>query len=179
MKHFIWKAAIFFTTLLVIQLTAQEFKVPQNYSLVKKEDYKPYEKDVLAGIEFLENSPFDKNPEKRKEINTFLLKWMMGCPYVKIDLHSYVLEYAQKNKDFIMTFLGGWTRYAIEHSKDVNKFSGNLEGLRSIIKVYQNGKGIKEDKKVEKLVKLEKDSKLEEWLRKKLDETSKEEKKGK
>ena len=130
-------------------------------------------------IEFLENTPFDENSEKRKEAIKFLMKWMMGSPYVKIQLHSYVMEYAEKNNDFIMTFLGGWTRYAIKHPKDVNEFTGNLEGLRSIIKVYNNDKGIKKDKKVEKLVKLDKDSKLEEWLRKKLDEISKEEKKGK
>ena len=150
-------------------LNAQEFEVPKNYKLEKKEDYKPYENDVLAAIEYLETSPFDKNIEKRKEVNAFLLKWMTGVPYVKIEMNSYVLELTKKNKDFLMIFLGGWTRYALQNPEGNNKFDGNLAGIQNIINVYTTADGIKKDKKVEKLIKLQKKGELEKWLKETLE----------
>lgn len=160
-----------FNMVVVFSLLSQEFEVPKDYKLEKKEDYKPYEDDVVACIEYLESTPFDKNTKTRAEASAFLLKWITGCPYIKINLNSYVMEYTQKNKDFLMTFLGGWTKYAIENPEEVNDFMGNMAGIKSIIKVYKRGKGIKKDKNVEKLVKMENDGELESWLKSKLDES--------
>ena len=149
-------------------LLGQDFEVPKNYKLEKKEDYKPYEKDVLACIEYLETSSFDPDNEVRLQANAFLLKWITGCPYISINLHGYVMDYTQENKDFLLIFLGGWTKYAIEHPDDVDDFSGNLAGIKSIIKVYKLDHEIEEDDNVEELIKLENDGKLESWLKEKL-----------
>ena len=66
--------------------------------------------------------------------------------------------------------MGAWTRYAIENPEDQDSFNGNFAGLKSIIKVYTNNKdsGIKKDKNVEKLLKLETDDDLKAWLTKNL-----------
>lgn len=152
----------------IAQLTAgQSFQVPQNYSLVKKADYAKYEKDVIACVNWLENTPVNQQAEKRKEANRFLLMWVTGSPNVDIALSQKITSFS-KNPDLVMIFLGGWTQFDLEHpdqSKD--EVAGNLAGIRSVIKVYQAnlGKGIMKDKDVQKMIKLEKKGKLEEWVR--------------
>ena len=45
-----------FTLVFSTNALSQEYQVPKNYKLEKKDDYKPYEKDILATIEFLETN---------------------------------------------------------------------------------------------------------------------------
>ncbi len=61
--------------------------------------------------------------------------------------------------------MGGWTKYAIENPNDKDLFNGHMAGLKSVIKVYKMGKGVKKDKNVENLCKLYEDKKLEEWVK--------------
>lgn len=44
----------------------------------------------------------------------------------------------------------------------------NLLGIKSAIKVYKMGNGLKKDKEMEKLLKLDEDSGLESWIAEKL-----------
>ena len=155
----------------ITQLAAgQTFRVPQNYSLVKKTDYAKYEKDVIACVDWLENTPVNKQREKRKEASRFLFMWVSGSPNVEITLSQKIPGFT-KNPDLVMIFLGGWTRFDLEHpdqSKD--EVAGNLAGIKNVIKVYQEnlGKGIRKDRDVQKMIKLEKKGKLEEWVRKRV-----------
>ena len=159
-----------FTLVFSTNALSQEYQVPKNYKLEKKDDYKPYEKDILATIEFLETSSFDSDNKLRTEANAFFLKWITGCPYIKINIRGYVMNYTKENKGFLFTFLGGWVKFAIEHPDSVNDFNGNLAGLKSIIKVYELENDIEDDDNVEDLIKLKNEGKLESWLEEKLKE---------
>ena len=156
----------------ISQLAAgQSFQVPQNYSLVKKTDYAKYEKDVIACVNWLETTPVNQQREKRKEANRFLLMWVTGSPDVDITLSRKIPGFS-KNPDLMMIFLGAWTKFDLEHpgqSKD--EVAENVAGIRSVIKVYQAnlGIGIRKDKDVQKMIKLEKKGKLEEWVRKQVE----------
>jgi hypothetical protein len=149
---------------LICFCAAQEFEVPPDYKFEKKEDYARYEQDVLKCIEYLENIPLDDESALTKDANAFLLKWMTGCPYVKIELNRYVVKLCTENKEFIMLFMGGWTRYTLQHPDSMDSFKGNLAGLESIIKVYQSGRGVSRDKKIEYIIDVQKEGKLKEWL---------------
>jgi hypothetical protein len=149
----------------VFHCAAQEFEVPQNYKLEKPEDYVKYEADVLKCIDYLENIPLDDESARTIAANAFLLKWIEGSPNVTIELNAYVVELCDKNKEFIMLFMGGWTRYALQNPDSVNSLNGNMAGLESIIKVYKQGQGVSRDKKVEKIIQLQAEGKLEDWLK--------------
>jgi hypothetical protein len=55
--------------LIIFSATAQEFEVPKDYSLKKKEDYTKYEKDIIACINWLEETPLNQQEQKRKAAN--------------------------------------------------------------------------------------------------------------
>lgn len=149
-------------------LHSQEFEVPKNYSFVTAEDYVKYQPDILRCIDFLEEAPLDENPSKRKEANAFLLKWLVGSPNVNVDLHPYVTDFSQKNKDFLAIFMGGWTRLALQQPDSATKIRCHLAGVRSVIGVYKKGRGVIEDSKVEDLMERQEDGELEDWLNKQI-----------
>jgi hypothetical protein len=144
----------------ISQLAAgQSFQVPQNYSLVKKADY---EKDVIIRVNWLETTPVNQHREMRKEANIFLLMWVTGSPNVNIALNQKIPGFS-KNPDLMMIFLGGWTKFDLEYpNQSKDKVAGNVAGIKSVIKVYQAnlGKGIRKDRDVQKMIKLEKKGKI-------------------
>jgi hypothetical protein len=152
-------------------VNAQDWKMPEDLTLEKEEDYAKYKNDVLACIDWLEKTPQNTKEEARKEANAFLLVWITGSPDVSIELNGDIVTFlgSEEQAELLLTFMGGWTRYALT-DKDGGKdaVQGNLAGLRSVIKVYRDVGGVKKNKEVDKLVKLEKDGKLEDWVKEKL-----------
>ncbi|WP_298904935.1 hypothetical protein [uncultured Psychroserpens sp.] len=168
------KLQLLLTTFLLcsISLTvkAQDFEIPKDVTLNTAEDYKKYNQDVINGINWLENTPINEKKTKRQNASAFLMLWMTGSPTVSIEVSSYVIPLIESNPDLLMTFLGGWTKYAIENPDDSSAFNGNLAGLKSLIEVYKKNKetGIEKERAIEKLIKLKSDEDLEKWLKKKL-----------
>lgn len=66
-------------------ILAQEVEIPHDLKLEKAEDYQKTEKLVLNSTDWLLNTPVSENPEKRKEINAFLMKWMNGSLLLQLN----------------------------------------------------------------------------------------------
>ena len=156
---------LFFVSIIAfwgISLFAQEFQTPQNYSLVKVEDYAPYEQDVINCVKWLADVPVDQNVEKRKEADAFLLKWIYGSPNVKIEIRPDIVTFMSTKPEMLMAFLGGWTKYSLETREFSNSLKGNIAGIENVILVYnKNKKIIGKDKNIEKYVKLQSKGTLE------------------
>jgi signal-transduction protein with cAMP-binding, CBS, and nucleotidyltransferase domain len=165
MKKFFSLITIGLVFLLAQFSYAQDFEVPENYKFQKPEDYKTYEPEILKAINYLENTSMSGNDAKIMDVNKFLMTWLQGSPNVKIILRAYVMDYCNENKEFLMIFMGGWTKYTLENKGDTDELKGSLAGMKSLIKVYKAGKGIEEDNNVDKLIKLEEEGKLESWLK--------------
>ena len=151
-----------------ISLFGQEFQVPTDYSLVKAEDYAVYEQDVINGINWLANTPINQDVEKRKKVNAFLMKWMIGSPTVDIEIDAKVVNFLP-NPDLLMAFLCGWTKYSLETKDFSNKINGNVAGVENVIFVYnKNKKVIGTNKAVEKYIKLQSEGKLKNEIAKKV-----------
>ena len=60
--------------------------------------------------------------------------------------------------------MGGWTKYCLENNYSKDNLKGNLAGIRSAIKVYKLGVGLKKDKEMQKLIDLEDKGELEKWV---------------
>ncbi|WP_400080627.1 hypothetical protein [Winogradskyella sp. R77965] len=160
-----------FVTVLAFQVNfSQEFNIPKNIKLEAAEDYKKHEADVLNCINWLENTPIEQDSEKRLLAKAFLMQWATGTPTMTIEMQAFQLDLTKKNADLLITFLGGWIKHVIENPEDKdNMEAGNIAGITSIIKVYSanKGNGIKKDKRIEKLIKMN-PSELQEWVAKKL-----------
>ncbi|MDD2412660.1 MAG: hypothetical protein RBS19_02525 [Bacteroidales bacterium] len=150
---------------LAVNLTAQEFEIPENYVLATTEDYAKYEKDIIASTIWMENTPLDKNENKRKEVNGFFMEWLTGCSTVSVNLNAdYVMKYTEKNPELLMIFLAGWTRYVLENDYSKDPYKGYFAGYKSIINVYKKGKGINKNQDLEKLIKVYDKGNLEKWI---------------
>ena len=78
---------------LALNIAAQEFEVPKNYVLKNKADYPKYETDVLKAIDWLLQTPINSQPEKRIEVNRFLIMWLTGSPDVSIEIKSEIVNF--------------------------------------------------------------------------------------
>lgn len=148
---------------LAISVSAQQSKLLSKPSETK-EDYKLNEPNVIATVDWIENTPINENEELHKLQYGLLIQWISGSPTVTLSLQAYVSEYTKKNSELLVVFMGGWTRYALQNEYTTDALQCNLAGVLSMIKVYKAGK-LKKDKKMDELVKLEADGKLESWLK--------------
>lgn len=148
-------------------LVAQEFEVPKNYVLKEKEDFSKYESEVLKGIDWLIQTPLNIQPEKRKEINSFVMTWLTGSPDVSIDIKPEIVSFMKPNADLLIVFMCGWAKYSLETKDYNNKIKGNLSGIEAVIEFYvKNKENLKKDKNVEKYIKLKEEEKLEDYISK-------------
>jgi len=145
---------------------SQTFEVPTNYVFKTKEDFAKYEKDIIQAINWLETTPIDKQSNKRKGVNAFLISWLTGSPNVSIALTEYTTELSSKNPDLLISFMGGWTKEKLQNPSLNDVLKLNIAGVKSIIKTYKLG-GAKKDKNVEKLLLMD-DQQLENWCRSKV-----------
>lgn len=148
---------------LAISVSAQQSKLLSKPSETA-EEYKANEPNVIATVDWIENTPIDENEELHKLQYGLLLQWISGSPTVTLSLQGYVTEYAKKNSELLIVFMGGWAKYALQNEYTTDALQCNLAGVQSMIKVYKTGK-LKKDKKMDELVKLDADGKLETWLK--------------
>ncbi len=144
-------------------LNSQSIEIPANVQLNSKEDYKKQEALVLKAIDWIQNTNLDKDIEKRKDVNAFLMKWMMGSPSVSIELIGGVVPL--DCKECLMSFLAGWTKYSLENDYSKNKIEGALSGTNRMIDFYQkNEKFLENSTDIKKLIKKKKKKKLRKYL---------------
>lgn len=136
-------------------LFAQDFQVPRNYKFEKAEDYAPYESVVIQCTDWLISTPANQQPELRKEVNQFLLKWLSGSPTVHIAIHQPIVPFMETNPDLLFLFMGAWAKYSLETKEFDDAVAGSLAGLEAVIAFYQKNKEVMpKDKHVEKFIKM-------------------------
>jgi hypothetical protein len=153
--------ALFFA--FVLTAMAQTYEVPKNYILKTKEDYPKYNQDIINTVDWLQQTSWDEQPDKRKEANSFLIAWVTGSPSVSITVGSPLTKLADKNSALLITFIGGYTKYTIQHPDATDKNAPNVAGLKALIEKYKMEKNHVKDSSVEKLIKIDQDGKLEQW----------------
>lgn len=132
-----------------------------------EEDFKKSEPALLATIDWLEKTPFDQEVPKRKEQMMLLMGWVTNSPSVTVEINADILTFTKKYPELLITFFGGWTKYAIQNNYSTDAVKGNYEGLKHVIKVYQN-LSLKKDKEIEKLIAMDSKGELESWIKKQL-----------
>lgn len=159
-------SALIFLTI-SLGLFGQDFNVPKDYKLVKAEDYAPYEQDIINCVDWLVKTPLNEQPEKRKEANTFLLKWLTGSPNVSIEIKQEIVTFMGTSPDLLMIFMGGWAKYSLESKDFNNKVEGCKAGINSVIEFYKSNRQVlPKDKNVEKYIKMKDKGTLSEYIEK-------------
>ncbi len=155
----ILSALLFTLTMPAFAQTAELLKeLPKN-----KEEYLASEKNVLATIDWLENTPVHQEEQKHKEQYTLLIGWITNSANVTIEINESTTPFTKKNGDLLIFFLGGWTRYSLTHNYSNDVVQGSVAGIKSVLKMYQTGE-FKKDKDMKKLLELEEKGELENWV---------------
>lgn len=143
-----------------------------------KEEYKSAESQVIENIKWLETNPLHDDEELRKEVGAYVMKWLLGCPYLTIEMSlkyegdimmDKKYEYAGK---VATLFLFGKALYMLEHPDEKKKElerNSDERGIISMVTAYkilveQKGKDAKH-KTMDKYVKMEKEGKLAEFVK--------------
>lgn len=145
--------------------SAQTYEVPKDYVLKAKEDYSKYEDDVIKTVDWLQKTSWSEQTDKRKEANGFLVAWLTGSPDVSISVGSPLVKLTSKNPELMISFMGGYARYAIQHKGDFNQDAANAAGLKQLMDKYANEPSHKKDNAIEKLIKINQDGKLNDWIK--------------
>ena len=151
---------------LAIPSVRAQYNVPQGYAFNTNADYKAYEKDVIATAKWLEATPLDFAPDKRKDAAIFIMQWITGSADVSVELTSAIVGFENKNKGIMPLYMAAAARYVLEHNYSTDKVARQRAGLKAIIEAYKKTKGINKDEKMEELMKSEANGKLDEWIEK-------------
>lgn len=146
------------TTIISSQNSELLSKLPET-----KEQFISSEKNVLATIEWIENTPIDQEKDKHKEQYALLVGWLTNTPTVTLEINANILIFTKKNSELLMFFMAGWTKYSLENNYSNDVLQGNLAGIRSAIHIYSKG-GLKKDKKMDRLIKLDENDELDKWV---------------
>ena len=127
------------------------------------EDYEAAVPQVVGAFEWLLVTPLNSEPEKRKELSAFLIRWITGSPTVSVEVKEQIVPYMDQPECF-MIYLGGYTKFVLQ-SKD-DKAEANLYATLRVLEFYEaNRSSIGKHKELEKLLKMRNDNKLKGYIK--------------
>lgn len=167
-KKITFLSSVVLLLLFASNISAQvKYEIPADVQLNVKEDYAKYENDIIAATNWLETNSLDSEPEKRKLVSAFVMKWIMGSPSVNVSLTEQLQKLYGKNASLLIIYMGSYTRHFLENKTTATVFSGTKAGLISMMNVYKRGINITKGKEMEKLIKLTEENKIDEYIKQK------------
>jgi hypothetical protein len=156
--------SLLFVVLGILPLVAQTtFEVPENYVLEHDSDYAKYEADIIAASVWLAETDLDKETDKRNKVNAFVLKWLAGSPTVSINIYNEVTKLYDGNP-ILTVFLSAYARYVLEHKTEKGIYTPTKVGLQALMAIYKKGIGIKPNKHMDKMIKMDAKGKLDDYI---------------
>ncbi|HMO63119.1 MAG TPA: hypothetical protein PKC39_13090 [Ferruginibacter sp.] len=150
-------------------VTAQViFEVPQNVQLNVKEDYPKYTADIITAAKWLEETDLDKQPEKRREVTAFAMKWVLGCPMFDVMITEQLSKIYGKNQQLLALYLISYSAKMLETNNYSDKFTATKAAVTSMMNVYKKGIDMLKTKEMGKLIKLNEEGKLDDYIKQKL-----------
>jgi hypothetical protein len=166
MKKIFLQSIWFISTFLFTQsVNAQDdFTLPENISLKDKEDYAKYEKLVIQAALWLEKTDMDKDTDKRKKIEAFIIKWVAGTPAFTLSLDVPVSILSDRNPELLSLYIASYARNILENKKESNNFSATKAALKSITFVYKKGIDVSRNKQLEKMGKFTSEGQWDDYI---------------
>ena len=156
-----------FTSLTFLSVHSQTtFEVPKNVVLQSDTDFEKYEKDVIDAAKWLEQTDIDKQVEKRQEVNAFVIKWISGSPTISAEINENLGKIYSENNQLLALYLASYARNYLELKGAATKQTAVKAGLTSMINVYKKGIDITKSKEMEKVIKLNEENKLDDYIAK-------------
>ena len=147
----------------LISIGQPQFELPQNIELKTKEDYVKFETTVIDAAKWLEQTDLDKEGDKRKQINAFVIQWITGTPTLTVNINEQLAKLYGKNVQLLAIYLASYARNVIELKEASSKLTATKAGLVSMMNVYKKGIEISKNKELDKIIKMT-DSELDSYI---------------
>ena len=150
-------------------LFAQTFVVPKDYVFNTPEDFRKYEQQIIQCIDYLNQTPLNKEVANRQAASEFFIKWIYGTPDIEVVVYKKIIPFIN-NKPLFEIFLCGYVAKEIELKSENKVLDCYINGIKDVVQFYQkNRKQIRRSASVEKYSKLYKEGKLEQYLKQKVE----------
>lgn len=151
-------------------LSAQTFVIPKDYVLNSPEDFRKYEQQIIQCIEYLYQTPMNKDVVNRKNASEFFIKWIYGTPDIEIVVYKKIIPFI-KNEPLFEVFLCGYVSKELELKSSNRVLDCYINGITYAVQFNEkNRKFLRRSASVEKYTRLYKKGKLEKYLKIKLEE---------
>ena len=144
---------------------AQTYEVPKNYVLKTNDDYVRYEANVISTVDWMQQTPWANEPEKQTQAKKFLTEWATGSPYVTVEISQPLLRLCRKNPQLLLTYMGQFIKYALQHKTGFNKNADNVFAIKALLAKYTSEKTHKKDSAIDELIVVDGQGKLEDWIK--------------
>lgn len=162
-RRLAFAATLFLTSASIVQ--AQNFRIPEHYTLSTPDDYHKYDKDIIKCVNWLERTPPGDDDDHVKRVGRFMSEWITGCPYVRFTSNARIDAFLGDSPEYRIYYMAGWAKYALESKMDKpDRRLCTYAAIKTVIKVYQSTSHAKKDSNIEELVKMDSQSKLHGWV---------------
>ena len=148
---------------------AQWFRVPKDYTLERKEDYKKYDKDIIKCANWLEKTKYNEDDKNFTASINFMAEWVTGCTYINFIRNVRIDAVINECPKIRIYYMAGWARNALEAEGKTDKVSNCLAGLRCALAAYQTNKSFDRSKSIDDLIKIDNRGGLKDWVADRLD----------
>jgi hypothetical protein len=148
-----------------IKASAQNSPVPDGYSLKAKEDYAKYEPDFVKTVDWLQQASWNEPVDNRKPANAFVIAWISGSPTINVAIGEALMKLTNKNPELLVIYMGQNAKYSIQHKDNPSADAANIAAVRAMVEKYTAETARKKDSAMEKLSDLDKDGKLDDWVK--------------
>jgi hypothetical protein len=135
--------------------------------LKTKEDYIKHEPTLIQAAQWLETTPLDVEPDKRKAYGAFAIRYISGSPSITVEIGNLLMDLVKKNESLLPIYLASYGRHVLESKGTATQLSSSKAALTSIINVYKRGVLMTKNKEMNKLLKFT-DAELEIYIAGKL-----------
>ena len=148
---------------------AAECELPPTITLSAKEDYAPYNQLVVDCVDWLENTSFKEQKNKRAKVQAFLIKWVTGSPSVHVQVTEYSMDiWSADTEKLMVLFLGGWSRASILADHKITDLDGLTAAVRTVLQAYTLDGAPRKSREIKRLLKAEEKGELTDYLKKKM-----------
>jgi len=113
------KNLFLFAFVITVNFTfCQNYTKLADYTFKSIEDYKSSEKQVLECVNYLFNTPFEKNSLNRLSIIQYLLKWMEGTPDYVFSIDKRATKLTKGNSDLLGMYFAAITKTVLDNTEN-------------------------------------------------------------
>lgn len=154
-----------------IMLRAQVPSFPYPFKPQTDADYENVQNQAVDCMKWYINTPINKYSDSFVPVYNFLLSWTAGVKTIplRFDIGTAAPLLEEKNDPkssyYITAYISGMVLYQLQHPTQNDQAALQLEGIRAVIKFYENNPDqLEPSKAVNKYRELNNSGKLDSWV---------------